>query len=56
MQTSQQAHVKPPITQEEYFYIEWLIIEKQMTAEKYSSLENREKNILLKEYLKFKNR
>lgn len=48
--------MKKPMTQEEYFYFEWLIIEKQMTAEKYSSLEDREKKGLFEEYLKFKNR
>jgi hypothetical protein len=40
---------------EEYFYFEWLIIEKKMTLEKYSLLSEKETNDLIREYSKFKN-
>jgi hypothetical protein len=41
------------MTSEEYFYFEWLIIEKQMTPEKYSSLSKTEVNNLVNEYVEF---
>lgn len=35
---------------EEYFYFEWLIVEKQMTPEKYSLLSKQEICNLINEY------
>jgi len=40
---------------EEYFYYEWLIIEKQMTSEMYLSLSYKEIYNLIEEYNKFRN-
>jgi len=42
-------------TSEEYFYFEWLIIEKNMTVEAYSLLTNREIYDLKNEYNNFRN-
>lgn len=42
------------MTTEQYFYFEWLIIEKQMTPEIYSSLSKAEIFSLIDEYGKFK--
>ena len=44
------------ITKEEYFYFEWLILEKHITYEIYLTLSNNEKNNLVNEYIKFKNK
>lgn len=41
------------ITKEEYFYFEWLIIEKQITSEKYSLLSEKEIHDLIDEYTMF---
>jgi len=43
-------------TSEEYFYFEWLIIEKKMTSEMYESLNENEIYNLIKEYNIFKKR
>jgi hypothetical protein len=40
---------------EEYFYFEWLIVEKNITLEIYSLLSNRKIFNLIKEYELFKN-
>jgi hypothetical protein len=42
------------MTAEEYYFFEWLIIEKRMTSEAYSKLSNKEIHCLLEEYGKFK--
>jgi len=42
------------MTKEEYFYFEWLIVEKNMTSETYSLLSNEEIYNLIKEYDVFK--
>ena len=44
------------MTSEEYFYFEWLIIEKKMTSEIYSSLSKNEVRDLINEYEKFINK
>jgi hypothetical protein len=41
------------MTSEEYFYFEWLIVEKKMTSEIYSSLSKNEVRNLINEYEKF---
>jgi hypothetical protein len=43
------------LNSEEYFYFEWLIIEKQITSEIYSSLSEKEIRDLINEYIIFKN-
>jgi hypothetical protein len=42
------------MTAEEYFYFEWLIIEKQMTPELYSILSEKEIYDLIDKYRRFK--
>jgi len=42
------------MTSEEYFYFEWLILEKKMTLETYSSLNDKEIKSFKDEYEKFK--
>lgn len=34
----------------EYFYFEWLIVEKHMTSEEYSELSEKEMHDLIEEY------
>jgi hypothetical protein len=41
------------LTSVEYFFIEWLIIEKGMTEEKYNALTDKELFNLKKEYIIF---
>jgi len=41
------------MTSAEYFYFEWLIVEKQMTLEMYSSLSDNEIQKLIIEYSQF---
>jgi hypothetical protein len=38
------------MTLEQYFYFEWLIVEKKMSLEKYSSLNDKEIRDLINEY------
>ena len=42
-------------TSEEYFYFEWLILGKNMTAEAYSLLTDKEIYDLKVEYINFRN-
>ena len=42
------------MTSEEYFYFEWLIVEKKMTSEEYSSLNEKEIHSLMNEYEVFR--
>jgi hypothetical protein len=44
------------ITVEEYFFYEWLIIEKEFNAESFSLLSSKDKENLIKEYQEWEER
>ena len=44
------------VTMETYFFLEWLILEKNMTEKKFKELSLEEKDKLNAEYMEFKNK
>jgi|GEM_PF-5004512 hypothetical protein len=39
------------ISKEEYFFYEWLIVEKEISKEKFKKLSHKEFEVLLQEYI-----